>query len=195
MQVIHDAITTIRNSTMPTARIDNNVRVIRSFERSRQPRRQLNTGQTQTMTSTLSGVELRFTPDLSATEGQQQKHLLYNSRQAPITPEVAKTTLEIVHWLLLRNGINVGSVVVVKVGISGTQNNNLIWVGNATSFASKMANLAAEPFNVYITQAVYDELSEDRRMAEGKNMWEYHHVTVGGDTTKVIRTNYHWSTG
>lgn len=107
MQEIHDTITAIRNSTMPASRIENNVRVIRSFERSQQPRRQLQTGQGQTMTSALSGVELKFTPDLSATEGQQQKYLLYNSRQAPITPELAKTTLELVHWVLIRNGINV----------------------------------------------------------------------------------------
>ena len=77
MQVIIDAVAAVRNSTMPASRIDNNVRVIRSFERSRQPRRQLHTGQAQTVTSILSGVELRFTPDLSATEGQQPKHLLY----------------------------------------------------------------------------------------------------------------------
>jgi hypothetical protein len=103
-------ITDIRNSTMQAARIENNIRVIRSFERSRQPGRQLNSTPSPRMTSTLSGVELRYTTDLSATEGQQQKYILFNCRQAPITIKLAKTTLELVHWLLTENGVNAALV-------------------------------------------------------------------------------------
>jgi class 3 adenylate cyclase len=89
-------------------------------------------------------------------------------------------------------GIDVGGVLAVKVGIAGTQNNNLIWVGNATNFASKMANLAAKPYNVYITQDVFNELSEDHQLSQGKNMWYYSNITIGGETAKVIRTEYRW---
>lgn len=90
-------------------------------------------------------------------------------------------------------GIDQGQVLVVRAGIGGVGNNDLIWVGNATNFASKMSNIASSPANLYITQNVYDRLNEDRKISKGKNMWTYQEITFSGNKYRVIKTSYHWT--
>ena len=105
--VFQQAIVGIQGSTMPPEKIAHNVRVIEAFRRSAQRRRNLTVLPKRTMDASLSGVELKFTPDLSATERQTLKHVFYNFRKAAIPANVARATLELGHWVLTQNGVSV----------------------------------------------------------------------------------------
>lgn len=107
-QVLQDAISELQGSSLPQSRIRNNVRVIRAFQRSKQARRQLSIKPATRLRHTFSGVELKYTPDLAADEGQAEKLILYNLRQAPLTTGIAATTLELVGWILAHSGTPVG---------------------------------------------------------------------------------------
>jgi hypothetical protein len=104
---VQQAIADIAASSMkPAHRIDNNVRALRSFAQYRAHRRRgLTVQPIDRLETNMQGVNLRFTPDLPATEGQDQRFVIYNFRSAPIPDEVARATLELAHWVLERNGI------------------------------------------------------------------------------------------
>jgi adenylate cyclase len=57
-------------------------------------------------------------------------------------------------------GVDVGKVLVVRGGIRGDNNNDLVWVGNATNFAVHLSQKAGLPFNALITEGVYKGLSD-----------------------------------
>lgn len=102
-ETLEGAIAEIQASNMPAARKENNVRVIHAFQRSSHAKRNLNLISSETMTTTMSGVEVRYTADIAGTEREHEEFLLFNFRQAPITPELAKRTLELALWVLNRS--------------------------------------------------------------------------------------------
>ncbi|MDD4628327.1 MAG: hypothetical protein PHE68_02940 [Candidatus Peribacteraceae bacterium] len=92
-------------------------------------------------------------------------------------------------------GVDVGNILVVRGGIKGENNNDLVWVGNPTNFAVKLSKLASEPNNIYITQEVYDEMGATVKWQDNekkKNMWTYR-TWEEMDNLKVLSTTYHWS--
>lgn len=48
---------------------------------------------------------MRLSLDLLGDEHQRPKALYYNCRAALLDPEMARTTLEIAHWVLTQNGV------------------------------------------------------------------------------------------
>lgn len=46
-------------------------------------------------------------------------------------------------------GVAVGTVLVVRGGIRGENNNDLVWVGNATNYSVKLSSLSSDPYNVH----------------------------------------------
>jgi hypothetical protein len=107
LSVVQQAIADIAVSGMkPAHRINNNVRALRSFAQYKAHRRRsLAVLPIDRLETNMQGVSLRFTPDLPATEGQDQRFVIYNCRNAPIPDEVARATLELAHWVLQKNGI------------------------------------------------------------------------------------------
>jgi hypothetical protein len=103
-QVLLDAIVNLRASGLPPSRIENNVRVITDFQRTRQARRQLMPRPGRRIRTDFSGVELKLTPDFVGAEGQAQKIIFYNFRQARLTSNVARATLELAAWALRHAG-------------------------------------------------------------------------------------------
>lgn len=75
-------------------------------------------------------------------------------------------------------GIDVGKVLVVRGGIKGDNNNDLVWVGNATNHAVKLSSLAkplllgflsntAEDMRVCISEEVYKNVDESVKFIKG----------------------------
>lgn len=87
-------------------------------------------------------------------------------------------------------GIHSGNVLVVRGGIRGDDNNDLVWVGNATNFAVKLAGLSKSPHHICISEDVYRSLWEDRKLGGSpkRNMWVW---TIWSDM-KVYKTSWRW---
>jgi adenylate cyclase len=85
-------------------------------------------------------------------------------------------------------GIDTGTILVVRGGIRGENNNDLVWIGNATNIAVKLSDLSFTPKNIRITEGVYNLLENDRKISEGKNMWTW---TTWNEKVIYI-TSYQW---
>lgn len=55
----------------------------------------------------LNGVELRTSPDLLALQGEELRFIYFNLNAEEQDPEAARMTLEIAHWILKENGVDV----------------------------------------------------------------------------------------
>jgi len=88
-------------------RRQNNLRVIDKFEESAQAARSLVPMANSRYSAEIERVVLRLSPDLQATEDDQRRVLYFNCRNAKLDDEAAKYTLEIAHWLLEQNEIEV----------------------------------------------------------------------------------------
>ncbi len=66
-------------------------------------------------------------------------------------------------------GIGTGEAFIVRGGVR--DNNDLVSIGDAPNIAAKLSSLRIGP-DVYITDAVYDQLHESAKTYEGKSMWE-----------------------
>lgn len=106
-RVLHQAMNSIQGSTMVDAKKRNNTRVIRSFQRCGQIRRQLVIQPRRRTAVMFHGISLKYIPDLAGTERGRDKHIFYNVRQASVTPGIARTTLELAHWVLSSSGLHV----------------------------------------------------------------------------------------
>ena len=91
-------------------------------------------------------------------------------------------------------GIDVGKVLIVRGGIRGENNNDLVWVGNATNYAVKLSGLSEGDYHVYISEDVYKKMEESSKMGGNpkKNMWE-ERVWTKMDNMKVYRSNWTWT--
>jgi adenylate cyclase len=90
-------------------------------------------------------------------------------------------------------GIDTGKVLIVRGGMKGENNNDLVWVGNATNYAVKLSNIKEEGYNIYITHGVYSALADSSKYggADNKNMWEKRSWTAMNGID-VYRSNWYW---
>lgn len=90
-------------------------------------------------------------------------------------------------------GIDVGKVLVVRGGIRGENNNDLVWVGNPTNYAVKLSSLSKDGYNIYISEDVYDLMDDSSTYDdEGEDMWEERNWTSMDDMT-IYRSNWTWT--
>lgn len=77
-------------------------------------------------------------------------------------------------------GIHVGKVIIVRGGIRGENNNDLVWVGNATNKAVKLSDLAHNDYPIHISQEVFNKILRTVKQINQngvlKNMWYTHGV-------------------
>lgn len=85
-------------------------------------------------------------------------------------------------------GIDHGTVLVVRGGMRGDNNNDLVWVSNATNYAVKLSGLSSDPYNIKISDRVYGLLDDSRKMSGDVNMWE---ERLWNEKT-LYRTNFKW---
>jgi class 3 adenylate cyclase len=91
-------------------------------------------------------------------------------------------------------GIDVGKVLIVRGGIRGENNNDLVWVGNATNYAVKLSGLASGDHHIYISEEVYKNMAESSKLGGNpkREMWEKVTWTTM-DNMSVYRSNWTWS--
>ncbi|SRR5258708_1303869 len=66
-------------------------------------------------------------------------------------------------------GIDTSSLFAARTGIRGS--NDLVWIGRAANYAAKLAALP-DSHQKYITQEIYENMSNDVKFSDGQNMWE-----------------------
>lgn len=91
-------------------------------------------------------------------------------------------------------GIASGKVLVVRGGIRGENNNDLVWVGNATNYAVKLAAIGSDPYHVWITEDVYKNMNETSRLGGNpkRDMWEKR-VWKNMNDEIIYRSNWIWT--
>lgn len=94
----------IRELRLPSRR-DGNLRVLDAFEAGSQRSRRILPLSVPRLTTTIGNVQLRLGLDILADEAGTTRRIYYNCRTAELDPEIAKTTLEIAHWLLEQNDL------------------------------------------------------------------------------------------
>jgi class 3 adenylate cyclase len=85
-------------------------------------------------------------------------------------------------------GIDASKMWVARTGVRGA--NDLVWVGPAANYAAKLTELDAS-YPTRITQRVYDKLSNEAKVSNGKDMWEARTWTDMGGLT-IYRSNWWW---
>lgn len=90
-------------------------------------------------------------------------------------------------------GVDYGKTLVTKVGKGRDINNqDLIWVGQASNYASHLCNSANN--TIIISERTFGRLSEDRRLSGGKEMWERKALSLKNNVTvKCYESGWHWS--
>lgn len=92
------------------------------------------------------------------------------------------------------NGINIRHAVGLDTGVAravrgGIRNNNdLIWIGTAPSFAAKLSDVRAYPYEVYISSRVYAALAAHAKIVDGSDIWSPEVFTFAGKSEWVYRT-------
>ena len=90
-------------------------------------------------------------------------------------------------------GVDVGKVLVVRGGIRGENNNDLVWVGNATNYAVKLSSLSKDGYHLYISDNVYKNMDDSQKLGgpDKKSMWEERSWTAMDNQT-IHRTSWNW---
>ena len=86
-------------------------------------------------------------------------------------------------------GIDIGKVLIVRGGIKGENNNDLVWVGNATNYAVKLSGLSKNGFHIYISKDIYTKMHDSRKYHDGEEMWELR----TWNNKDIYRTNWRTS--
>lgn len=91
-------------------------------------------------------------------------------------------------------GIDVGKVLVVRGGIKGSNNNDLVWVGNATNYAVKLSNIKNPDLPIFISKEVYTAMADSSKFGgePKRNMWDKRSWTEMGGID-VYGSNWTWS--
>ena len=85
-------------------------------------------------------------------------------------------------------GIDTCKLFVAKTGIRGA--NDLVWVGRAANWAAKLCTLGEAP--TWITKDVYDNIHNEAKFSNGKDMWEARSWTEMNNAS-IYRSTYWWS--
>lgn len=87
-------------------------------------------------------------------------------------------------------GIDVGKVLVVRGGIRGENNNDLVWVSNATNYAVKLSSIPDAGYHIFISKDVFSRLHDSGKFG-GINrqlMWEKR----SWKNKTIYRSNWTW---
>lgn len=77
-------------------------------------------------------------------------------------------------------GIDVGTVLVVRGGIRGEDNSDLVWAGSSVNSSVKIAKLGSYPTNLVITPDVYYRLEDHNRNSwDGSPIWQSYALKDG----------------
>lgn len=83
-------------------------------------------------------------------------------------------------------GVHTSEVRAVRAGIRS--NNDLIWIGDAPSFAAKLSDIRDYPYEVYISKNCYNKIFNGAKTGANE-VWSSTSVTISGDDHTVYTTN------
>jgi adenylate cyclase len=86
-------------------------------------------------------------------------------------------------------GLDTGKMWAVRGGVR--DNSDLIWVGRAPNLAAKLSALRDASYPTWITGTVYDMLSKESKLSDGKDMWE-ERVWKAQGNIRIYRSSYWW---
>ncbi len=95
---------------------------------------------------------------------------------------VASNDINIRHCV----GLDTGECHAVRAGIR--DNNDIIWIGKAPSFAAKLSDIRSSPREVFISSRVYGKLRADAKIPNGENIWQTREFNFAGTTETVYST-------
>ncbi len=93
-------------------------------------------------------------------------------------------------------GLDYGKILCTKIGLGRDSNNqDLIWVGNAINKAVKISDQCQSPYHIGISSIVYQNLTEATKNSKGIDMWSPYLFEYNGETETFYKTTYHWVLG
>jgi class 3 adenylate cyclase len=110
-----------------------------------------------------------------------------------VRPKLAATWSDLENHYRISHGVGVdtGDAWIVRGGVRG--DNDLISVGAAPNVAAKLSSLRRGP-SIYVTDAVYNDLSPDLMATNGQAMWARSApLAVGGKNYGVVSSTWHWA--
>ncbi|MCD9509237.1 adenylate/guanylate cyclase domain-containing protein [Photobacterium phosphoreum] len=99
-------------------------------------------------------------------------------------------------------GIDHGTILCTKVGISGTNNRDLVWIGNPVNKSVKVGDKLESPYHIGISSYTYNNLLDDVKyhkytdalgIERTVNMWSEGWFEYNESTIKYYYTNYYWT--
>lgn len=85
-------------------------------------------------------------------------------------------------------GVDTSEVRAVRSGIRN--NNDVIWIGKAPSFAAKLSDIREYPYSVYISKDCHDKLADSAKKDGLDNIWENRSYSLSEETYTVYRTKH-----
>lgn len=88
-------------------------------------------------------------------------------------------------------GIDVGDILIVRAGLKGATNSDLVWTGNATNIAVKLSDLAGSSSPIYISNRVFNRLNDSEKLYNDKvtTVWAKKYWTAK-ENAIIYSTNY-----
>ncbi|MFT6138734.1 MAG: class 3 adenylate cyclase [Salibacteraceae bacterium] len=99
-------------------------------------------------------------------------------------------------------GLDHGKLLCTKAGKQGSNNRDLVWLGNAVNKSVKIGDKLSKPNHIGISSHVYTNLNDDVKIHKYTdssgyerevNMWQVEQHTYNGVTEDYYYTSYHWS--
>jgi class 3 adenylate cyclase len=108
---------------------------------------------------------------------------LINPKAKEKFTSIEKNDIKIRHCV----GIDTSEARAVRSGIRN--NNDLIWIGKAPSFAAKLSDIREYPYEVYISKECYNKLAVSAKKIGDTEVWNSTTVTIGDEIYTVFRTS------
>lgn len=89
-------------------------------------------------------------------------------------------------------GLDLGTTAVAKVGISGGNNRDLIWIGSNVNHSVKISDQCKSYNNIGISERLYVNLTNPAKYSDNKDMWQKSSYQYNNQIEPMYITNYHW---
>ena len=119
-----------------------------------------------------------------------------------LTQSSVKDKLEKYSGLNFGIGIDHGTILCTKVGISGTNNRDLVWIGNPVNKSVKVGDKLESPNHIGISSFTYDNLLDEVKYhkytdsygyEQSKDIWQEGWFTYNEQLIKYYYTSYYWT--
>jgi len=116
--------------------------------------------------------------------------------------ETVKKKLEKYSSIDFGIGIDDGKILCTKVGLAGTNNRDLVWIGNAVNKSVKIGDNLKSPNHIGISSFVYDNLNDELKYDITKDswgneiktdIWNYDTLIYNGEEENYYYTSYYWT--